>query len=156
MKMSSIAVDPTKREQGAWVSNIPELPGVRLKVRGSDCAEARRLRASMVEELPRAQRLRARVDLDDMDKINTAILHRVLLLDWEGIEDEQDQPQPIPYSKEQALEYLTDPRFTVFRSGVLWAANVVAEDQEAAKADDVGNSSKSSAGNSSGATRKAS
>lgn len=156
MKMSSIAIDPTKREEGAWVSEIPELPGVRLKVRGSDCAEARRLRNSLIEELPRAQRIRARVDLVDMDKINTAILHRVLLLDWDGIEDEQEPPQPIPYSKDQALEYLTNPRFSVFRSGVLWAANVVAEDQETAKADDVGNSSKSSAGSSSGATRRAS
>lgn len=154
MKMSSIAIDPTKREQGAWVSDIPELPGVRLKVRGSECAEARRLRSALIEQLPRQKRIRARLDAEDQDQITGAVLHRVLLLDWDGIEDDQDQP--VPYSKEQALEYLTDPRFSVFRSGALWAANVVAEDQDAAKVDDVGNSSKSSAGSSSGATRKAS
>lgn len=154
MKMSSIAIDPTKRELGAWVSDIPELPGVRLKVRGSDCAEARKLRTSLIEQVPRQKRIRGRIDPEDQDRITDAVLHRVLLLDWEGIEDEQDQP--IPYSKEQALEYISDPRFTVFRSGALWAANVVAEDKETGTESDLGNSSKSSAGSSSGATRKAS
>lgn len=154
MKMSSIAIDPTKREEGAWVSDIPELPGVRLKVRGAECAEARKLRTLLIEQIPRQKRIRGRLDAEDQDQITSAVLHRVLLLDWDGIEDEQDQP--VPYSKEQALEYLTDARFTVFRSGALWAANVVAEDQETSKVDDVGNSSKSSAGSSSGATKKAS
>lgn len=154
MKMSSIAIDPTKREQGAWVSDIPELPGVSLKVRGADCAEARKLRASLVEQIPRQRRLRGRIEPEDQDKITDAILHRVLLLDWSGIEDDQDQP--IPYSKDQALEYLSDPRFTVFRSGALWAANIVAEDKDVGAEADVGNSSKSSAGSSSGERKKAS
>jgi hypothetical protein len=152
MKMSAIAIDPNRRELGAWVKDIPDLPGVELKVRGSDCAEARKLRTVLIEQIPRARRLRGRIAQEDRDEIETAVLHRVLLQDWRGIEDDDDKPEA--YSKDKALAYLTDPRFTTFRNGVIWATNVVAEDQEAGTEADAGNSSKPSAGKSSGATEK--
>lgn len=152
MKMSAIAIDPERRELGAWVKDIPDLPGVELKVRGSDCADARKLRTVLIEQIPRARRLRGRISQEDQDAIEIAVLHRVLLQDWSGIEDDDDKP--LAFSKELALQYLEDPRFTTFRRGVIWATNVVAEDQEAGMEADAGNSSKRSAGGSSGAKER--
>lgn len=154
MKMSEIAIDPERQEGGAWVKDIPELPGVELRVRGSECRAARKLRNALIDQIPRKRRVGGKVDPKDQEDITTALLHRVILLDWRGIEDDDDQPEA--YSKERALTYISDPRYQTFRTGVLWASNVVAEQGEIADEDDVGNSQPSSDGNSTGEIGKSS
>lgn len=154
MKMSEITIDPERQETGGWVKDIPEMPGVELRVRGNDCKEANKLRDALIDQIPRSRRVGGKVNPKDRHEIATAVLHRVVLLDWRGIEDDHDQPEP--YSKERALTYLSEARYQRFREGVIWAGNVVADQQKAAIEDDVGNSQTSSDGSSPGGTEKSS
>lgn len=148
MKISEIQIDPEKLENGAWVKEIPEMEGLELRVRGIGCAEFRKLQAKLFEAIPRSRRLKGRVSQEDQDRILDTCLHRVILLDWRGIEDDADQP--IAYEKGLALEYLTNPKFKKFREAVVWAASTVAEDDAADVEEAVGNSPPPSAGTSTG------
>lgn len=123
MKISSVKVDLNKIEQGEWVDNIPELTGVRLKVRGANNKDWRRLQQTMIAAVPRRKRVNGNISPDEIDRINAILLRDAGIVDWEGIED--DAGDPIPYSKEKSNEYLTDPEFVVFRDGALWACQVV-------------------------------
>lgn len=152
MKLSDIEVDPIKIESGEWVGDIPEMPGLRLKVRGTGCAAYRKLQAQLIEAVPRNRRIGGKLSQEDQDRITTACLHRVVLLDWEGLEADDDTPQP--YDKALAETYLADPRYRKFRDAVTYAASIVGESQAQALQDDMGNSSTASAGISAGATRK--
>jgi hypothetical protein len=52
-------VDPAPAEQGAWVENIPDLPGIRIKARGNNNGDYRALEAKLVREIPAPNALRA-------------------------------------------------------------------------------------------------
>jgi hypothetical protein len=52
-------VDPAPAEQGAWVENIPDLPGIRIKARGNNNGDYRALEAKLVREIPAPNVLRA-------------------------------------------------------------------------------------------------
>lgn len=136
MKLSGNKIDVVKREQGDWVDNIPELQGVRVKVRGMGNKDWARMEARLVNAVPRARRLRG-LEPEDRDRINGILLRDTSLLDWEGIEGDDDKS--IPYSKQQANEFLTNPEYGKFRDGVLWAASVVAEQTAAEIEEDAGN-----------------
>lgn len=121
MKISDIAVDPKVTEEGGWVSNIPELEGVRLKCRGSGNKDWRRQAQALVNAVPRKKRT-PYMDPEEMDRINAVLILNHGLLDWEGIED--DAGQPVPYDKKKAAEYLKHEKF---RDGALYACSRVAD-----------------------------
>lgn len=108
-------------EQGAWVSDIPELAGVRLKVRGAQNKDWRRMAQRLINAVPRSKRINGVLDPDEADRVSAAILLNTGLLDWEGIEG--DDGQPIPYDKKKAAQYLAGERF---RAGVQYACEQVA------------------------------
>lgn len=122
MKISELEVDQKLIEEGKWVSNIPELTGVRLKVRGANNKDWRRLAQRLIHAVPRKQRVNGILDPDEADRISATILLMTGLLDWEGIED--DDGQPIPYDKKKAGQYLAGERF---RAGVQFACDQVAQ-----------------------------
>lgn len=122
MKISELEVDPKLIEEGKWVSNIPELTGVRLKVRGANNKDWRRLAQRLINAVPRKLRVNGILDPDEADRISATILLMTGLLDWEGIED--DAGQPIPYDKKKAAQYLAGDRF---RAGVQFACEQVAQ-----------------------------
>jgi hypothetical protein len=122
MKISELEVDQKIVEEGKWVSNIPELTGVRLKVRGANNKDWRRTAQRLINAVPRKQRVNGMLDPDEADRISAAILLMTGLLDWEGIED--DAGQPIPYDKKKAAQYLAGERF---RAGVQFACEQVAQ-----------------------------
>lgn len=124
MKMSQLAIDPIKVEEGDWVENIPELEGVRLRTKGAGNKVWRRLSDQLIRSLPRAKKVDG-ISPEDQDRINALLLRDAALMDWEGIEAEDGKP--LPYSKDKANELLTKPEFVKFRDGAMWAANVVAE-----------------------------
>lgn len=124
MKVSERKIDPKKREDGAWVDNIPEWDGLKLKVRGVGNKDWARLENKLINAVPRKRRMNG-IEPEDRDRINGILLRDCALIDWKGIEDDAGQPEP--YSKEQANTYLTKPEFEPFRGAVLWAAMVVAE-----------------------------
>jgi len=106
----------------AWVDTIPGMGTLRLKVRGSDNVDWRRIQSKMVAAVPQNKRING-IDPDEIDRITGVCLQSACLLDWDGVEDADGKP--LAYSKEQAAELLTNPAFREFRDAVLWAANVV-------------------------------
>lgn len=125
MKFSDITINIDAIEAGRWVSVDHLIPGVKLKVRGIENTDYKRLRNKLISEISRPVRLRG-VDLATMEKINTTLLVEAVLVDWSGIED--DDGQPLPFSKEKAASVLSDPGLVVFRNAVEWAASIVGED----------------------------
>lgn len=144
MKLNDLTVDPVKVEDGDWVSDIPNLEGVRLKVRGLGNAKFRKLQARLFDAVPRAKRVGGRLDPDEGDRIAGICMRETVLIDWDGITD--DDGLTIPYSKDLAGTLLSDPAYRPFRDGVAWAAGVVGEQNTAADEDDAKNSPPPSAG----------
>lgn len=142
MKISSLKIDSAKIEAGAWVNEIAGLPGVRLRVRGLGCSAYRDLQAKKIADLPRDVRVKG-IPSATLQEIETECLVETILLDWRGIDSDEvgadEKPIPLPWSKETARLYLTDPDYLVLRGGVLYAAQVVADIGEADLKDDLGN-----------------
>jgi hypothetical protein len=137
MKMSDIKIDVAKQEEGDWVDDIPELEGVRFKVRGAQNRDWRKLNIRLINTVPRNKRAGGSLDPDEQDRILAILLRDTCLLDWDGILGEDDKP--LPYSKEQAWHYLSSPEYPQFREGVLWAANEVARQKREDFEDDAKN-----------------
>jgi hypothetical protein len=138
MKMSEVKIDPLKLEQGDWVDKIPEMAGLRLKVRGSQNKDWRKLQQRLINSVPRNKRVAGQLDPAEQDRISIVLLRDACLLDWDGIDGEDGKP--LPYSKDQANEYLTNPIYGgKFRDAVVWASTVVAELQDAGNEEDVKN-----------------
>ncbi len=151
MKMSELAIDSARLETGAWVDDIPEMEGLRLRVRGSNNADWRRLQTKLIEAVPRKQRLGGRLDPDTQDRITSSLVLNTCLLDWEGLEG--DDGQPVPYDKKMAEKLITDPQYRRFREAVVWAASVVAEQTDIDMKDAEGNLLRLSSGNTSTASK---
>lgn len=137
MKLTDLAVDTDRAENGAWVGDIPEVQGLRLKVRSSSNADWRRLLAKLTEAVPRKKRLGGRIDPEEQDKIISSCLMNTCLLDWEGLQN--DDGTDIPYSKEMAKKLLTEPQYRRFRDSVVWAASIVGENIESVQEEVAGN-----------------
>jgi hypothetical protein len=134
MKISELEVDPKLIEEGKWVSHIPELTGVRLKVRGANNKDWRKFAQRLVNAVPRKKRVNGNLDPDEADRVSALILLHTGLLDWEGIE--ADDGTAIPYDKQKAAQYLAGERFRV---GVQFACDQVAQGIEQEVEDIAGN-----------------
>lgn len=124
MKISDHAVSAQAVEQGEWVDDIPGWSGLRLKTRGAENRDWRILNVKLIGEVPRHKRLKGLLP-EDQDRISSTLLLECGLLDWEGPED--DEGKPLPFSKAQAKEYLTNPDYKSFRDACMYAATVVGE-----------------------------
>lgn len=120
MDLNSLTVDVAKVEEGDWVSQIPELGDIKLKVRGFANAGYRRMQTELFRAVP----LSRRGDAAEQERINNQLLIETILIDWTGL---TDNGKVIPYSKELAKKLLTDPQYQPFRDGVFWASHAVAE-----------------------------
>jgi hypothetical protein len=149
MKLSDITVDAERLEKGAWVDNIPDMEGLRLKVRGANNVDWRRLQSRLLDAVPRKKRLGGRLDPDEQDRITASCLLNTCLMDWDGLEG--DDGNPLPYSKEWADKLIKEPEYRRFRDAVIWAASIVAEENNIDHQDAVGNSPPPYAGKTAGA-----
>jgi hypothetical protein len=125
MKIESLELTEEQKklvEVGAWVDEIPDLGGVRLKVRGANNKDWRRMAQRLVNAVPRNKKVNNVLDPDEADRVSATILLNTGLLDWDGIEG--DDGQPIPYDKKKAALYLAGERF---RAGVQIACERVAQ-----------------------------
>lgn len=134
MRLGDQKIDPIKLEQGDWVTNIPEMGDLRLKVRGSRNKDWVRMQVVLTDAVPRKSKVGGRIAPAEMESITTKLLLNTCLLDWDGLEG--DDAEPIPYSKDMANKLLTDPAYRNFRDAVVWASAVVA-DQGAAEVEDI-------------------
>lgn len=129
MDMQSAKVDPVKIEKGDWVGEeygtpIPEMGDLCLQVRGIGNAAWRRLQQQLIAAIPRAKRAAGRLDIDEQDRINAVCLRDAGVTGWKNL---TDGGKDVPYSKEAANSYLTDPQFRAFRDAALWACTIVGE-----------------------------
>lgn len=138
VKLSAFATDIKAQNDGVWV-DIPEVPGLRLRVRGVGYGpfqtEMRLVRSRLFRKYPGTSPIPPELEAIE----NGRLYAKHLLLEWDGIEE--------PYAPELAMQTLTDPAMVLFRGQVAWAAEQVGrapiETQEL-----LGNSNGGSAGNS--------
>jgi hypothetical protein len=137
MKLSDIKVDPKLIEQGDWVDDIPELPGIRIKARGANNSDYRLLEAKLVRQIPRAKRAEG-VSPADQDRIAGQLLLDTVVLDVDGL-TEDDGETPIRYTRTLGEKLLLDPEFRVFQAGAAYAGAIVAQRRTADEATEAKN-----------------
>lgn len=137
MKLSDSKIDLKKREEGAWVTEIPGFGDLELKVRGSGNKDWARLDNKLRQAIPRQRRLNGTLEPEDLLRIMSILIRDTSLLDWRNMENGDGTPEL--YSKEAANKYLTDPQYESFVWACSWAANVVAEQGQDEIEDDAKN-----------------
>lgn len=137
-KLSAFRSDLKTQADGAWV-DIPEVPGFRLRVRGSAYSpfqtELRIVRARLFRKYPGKTPVPPELEAVE----NGRLYAKHLLLEWDGLEE--------AYAPELAMQALTDPEMIILRGQVAWAADQVGLAPIEAQ-DVLGNSNGGSAGNS--------
>jgi hypothetical protein len=104
VRLSELKVDAKKESEGVWV-DVAE--GLRLLVASGDSQAYRKYRNKLLK--PYLHRVRSRtMSVEDMEKVTRQAMARHVLLGWENLDD--DEGNPIPYSREKALEILTESR----------------------------------------------
>jgi hypothetical protein len=129
MKLSAIAVNSAVIEQGDWVENIPDLPGIRIKARGTGNADYRLLEGKLLREIPRGQRVSG-LSVADQDRITVKLLVETVVLDIDGM-TEDDDVTPIKYTKDLGAKWLSDPDYRVLLQAAAFAGASVAERRKA-------------------------
>src|SRR6185369_14125792 len=124
MKLSDRKIDLKKREEGAWVSDIPEFMDLELKVRGSGNKDWARMEQKLIAAVPRQRRVNG-LEPEDRLRINAILVRDCSLLDWRGIEN--GTGELVPYSKEAASQLLADAQYESFVWACVHAASVVAQ-----------------------------
>lgn len=130
MKLSATKVDSALIEQGDWVDSIPDLPGIRIKARGTNNSDYRLLEGRLVREIPRLQRAEG-VSPEDQDRIAGRLLLESVVLDIEGI-TEEDEVTPVKYTKDLGAKLFLDPDYRVWAAGAAYAGSVIAQRRKAA------------------------
>jgi hypothetical protein len=120
MKLGDIRATTQKIEQGAWVGDLPNLPGISVKVRGTFNADYNRMLAKLRTEMSPDEWRNTEVQ----EALDAQLLLDTILIDWDGIEDAE-------YSRQAAQEMLTNPEYSVFKRAVAYAGNVVAREGKA-------------------------
>jgi hypothetical protein len=85
IKLSAMRIDPALSEQGDWIENSPDLPGIRIKARGTNNSDYRALEAKLVREIPRAERIEG-ASPKEQDRIACQLLLQTVVLDVAGLE----------------------------------------------------------------------
>lgn len=141
MDISALKRDSAKVEAGEWVSDIPGMEDVRLRVRGLSSPTVVALRSRKERKVSRDGRERdGSLKADIALRILGEVLHEGVLLDWDGFTKNK---QPLPYDAKQAEEWLTNPDYVAFADAVVYAAQIV-DKGRAGEVEDMGNGSKKS------------
>lgn len=137
MKLSDLKVNSARAEQGAWVGDIRDMPGVRFKARGFNNKDDKKVQEKELEKIPKRRRLRGNVSDEEQRVILNARIKAGLIIDWDGIVGDDDQP--IPFSAETLEMFLVDPDYGKLRDAMVFACGIVAEDEDEAKGNDAKN-----------------
>lgn len=137
IKLQSTKADLARENEGDWV-DIPELPGVRLKVRGNNYAPYQ-MAKSVVEARWARRYAREPVPPDILLRENGRLYAEHILVDWEGFD--------VPYDAGLARETLLDPGFRTLHEHIRYAMQQVSETDAVFVEDTARNLSPSSSGN---------
>lgn len=147
--LEAFGIDPELEEQGVWVEIVKD---VKVKV----CAIGTQNHMKILEKLkaPHQAQIRANtLDPEIEEAIHVKAMAKTVLVDWEGMTD-PDTNKPLPYSYENAVKLLSDPRLKRFK-GTIFS---IATQQETFRKQEVEESTKnlkkSSGGSSSGQNTK--
>lgn len=123
MDIKNLKRDSASVEGGTWVSGIPEMGTLRLKVRGFGSIAYDKAMTSRRKALDRSQKDETGAPSPEaLDRIIGEAMHEAILLEWDGL---TDNGKPYPFDKDLAEIYLLDPDYRPFRQAVSWAANYV-------------------------------
>lgn len=145
IKLTSLRADLKRENEGDWV-DIPELPGLRLKVRGGAYGPYQAAK-SIVEGKWARRYGRNPVPVEELLRENGRLYAEFILVDWQGLDDGGE-----PVSVEQARDILTDPAFRDLHEHIRYAMLMVSQTEAEFVEDAAKNSSASSAGGSKEAT----
>lgn len=128
MDITNLKKDPEKIDEGQWVSEIPDMGDLRLKVRGTSSAKFRNVRARLERAVVKKDRARD-------GSLKPAVAMRVMgeamaevgLIDWDGL---TEGGNPVKYNQTLAREWLTNPAYESFLDAAVWAARVVDAGEE--------------------------
>ena len=124
MKLSESKINVEAQEQGAWIRDIPNCPGLEVLTRGINNKSYRlRQQALFRSKVPQKDRLAQTVKPETQDEIQAILLAETCLLDWKGLED--GDGQPIPFDPATALTLLQNPENADLRDGCAYAAERV-------------------------------
>lgn len=141
IKLGSLRADLKRENDGDWV-DIPELPGLRLKVRGAAFGPYQAAK-SIVEGKWVRKFGRKPVPVEMALEENGRLYAQHIVVDWDGLVDDDGAPVPV----NQAGDILTDPAFRELHEHIRYAMGEVSR-TEAEFVEDAGkNSGRSSAGN---------
>lgn len=127
MEINSLKRSTDRVEGGDWVSDIPEMGDLRLRVRGIGSAQYKAVYARKSRAVPRKDRERDGSIKDDvLHQIRGEALHEAILLEWGGL---TSGGQEYAYDADTAMKWLTDPDFADFHYATLYAAGVVGKDR---------------------------
>lgn len=112
--------------EGEWIDEIPELEGIRLKVRSTNYKPFRIATAGLARRS--GKKLNTDEGVADFTVATGKPLAEHILLDWDGL---TENGKPLKYDAKKALAILTaEDDFGIgakFRRGAEWAGDQVAE-----------------------------
>lgn len=117
VKFGSLKADLEKEQAGDWV-DIPELPGVALKVKSFNDPAYRVARDLLIQKMARKHGKRP-APPDETEVAFGKLYARHILQDWRGFD--------VEYSPAAALEALSDPAFRELRRHVEYAGAQVGQ-----------------------------
>jgi hypothetical protein len=117
VKLTSIAADLAKEEQGDWIGS-PTLPGVEFLVSSLNKPAYVTARDLSLQRLARRYKGKPPPPAE-MSAEAGKLYCKHILHGWRGFD--------VPYSPEKALEILTDPAFRVMLQEVEWCAGQVGQ-----------------------------
>lgn len=92
-------------DDGVWIDDNPEAPGIRLKVRGWSSEKVQSLKSFKERRASRKERdASGNLVHAAQIRIIREVVAEAVLLDWEGL---TEGGKPVPYSKELARKWLT-------------------------------------------------
>lgn len=116
VKLSSLKSDSALQNEGEWV-DVPEWPGVSLKVRSLQCRDFRLARDLLQQKLMRKLgRIPTSAEIDEQ---SPKLYAKHLLRGWKGFD--------VEYSEDAAAEILQDPEHQPLREQIFWAASRVGD-----------------------------
>lgn len=105
-------------DNGTWIGDFDEAPGVELLVTGLQSEAAQKLQRSKQASL-RAKNRGKVISDEQLARVTKEVLIEVVLKDWRGL---KSGGEPIPYSQEQARQWILSRNGEKFTGLVLTAA----------------------------------
>lgn len=130
MDISALTRDSNAVQNGSWVSDIPGMGDLRLKVRGLTSEEAIMARGRKLRALGRHEKQKdGSPSVAAATRVQCEMLAEAVILDWDGL---TENGEPLPFTRERAVAMLTNPDMMPFADAVTYAAQIV----DSARADD--------------------